>query len=157
TGATALRGPVLTHARRLGGWHVSHRIRLDEVGRGHGDDGDRIVRALQTRVAMVTKTQEDFAAIWRPVFSGGFPEDSAVAEAWARTRQLFVEEYGARLTDLQKQHMIGEMTIAWLVRALSPSASAADTERATLAQQVALWLGQFRYDLDRLYTGYYDL
>jgi hypothetical protein len=106
---------------------------------------------------MATKTQESFATIWRPVFANGCPPESAVADAWARTQRLLVARYGAGLTERQRQEMVGEMAIAWLLRAFSPSATAADTEQASLAQQAALWLGVLRYDLDRLYEGYYHL
>ncbi|MGH2585673.1 MAG: hypothetical protein ACRDJE_12235 [Dehalococcoidia bacterium] len=106
---------------------------------------------------MITKMQESFSAIWGPVFADGWPPEAAVADAWARTNQLLVEQYGADVTDEQRREMVSEMAIAWLVRALSPSATAADTERASLAQQVALWLSVLRYDLDRLYEGYYHL
>jgi hypothetical protein len=107
--------------------------------------------------AMVTQTGDRYAAIWRPVFAAGYPAESTVTEAWAQTRQMFAETYGPGLTDTQQREMAGEMTVAWLLRALSPAATAVDTERATLAQQAALWLGLCGYDLDRIYDGYYQL
>ena|SRR6266508_2100583 len=106
---------------------------------------------------MTTKTRESFCDIWRPVFAGGCPPEAAVADAWARTQQTFIEQYGAVLTARQRQEMLGEMAIAWLLRAFAPSATAADSERASLALQAALSLGVLRYDLDRVYEGYYRL
>lgn len=106
---------------------------------------------------MATTTQEPFSDIWRPVFAGGCPAEAAVADAWTRTQQLLVERYGAGLTAKRRQELAGEMAIAWLLRAFSPSATAADTERASLAVQAALSLGVLRYDLDHLYEGYYRL
>ncbi len=106
---------------------------------------------------MAAPIRESFAGIWRPVFADGCPPESAVADAWARTRALLVQQYGPRLTHEQVQSLLTEMVIAWLLRALSPSATAADTELASLAQQAALWLGALRFDLDRVYEGYYPL
>jgi hypothetical protein len=106
---------------------------------------------------MTTARRERFAAIWRPVFGAEVPSESDVAGAWASTRALLAEQYGAGLTEQRCREMAGEMAIAWLLRALAPSASAADTELASLAQQAALWLGAFPYDLDRVYEGYYRL
>jgi hypothetical protein len=122
------------------------------------DGGARAKRMMDESKAMTTKTQESYTAIWRPLFADGCPpDDAAVAAAWARTQQLFIEQYGPNLSRRQREEMACEMAIAWLLRALSPTASAEDTERATLAQQAALALGIFRYDLDRLYDGYYGL
>lgn len=127
----------------------------DGVGR---DEGRGYTPApVDESRTMVTTTQESFSAIWRPVFADGRPPEAAVAGAWVRTQQLFVDQYGAGLTEKQRREMVAEMAIAWLLRAFSPSATAADTERATLAQQAALWLDTLRYDLDRLYDGYYHL
>jgi hypothetical protein len=106
---------------------------------------------------MATTTRESFAGIWRPVFADGSPSESAVAAAWEGTQRLLAEQYGRGLSSKQLQDMVAEMAIAWLLRAFSPSATAADTELASLAQQAALWLGVFRYDLDRVYEGYYHL
>jgi hypothetical protein len=106
---------------------------------------------------MDTKTRTSFGTIWRPVFAGREPTEAEVAHAWGRTRRLFADEYGAGLTPRQAEVLLEEMAIAWLLRALSPVATAEDAERATLAQQAALWLGVLSYDLDRVYDGYYRL
>lgn len=106
---------------------------------------------------MTTQTRERFSNIWRPVFCDGCPPEPAVADAWARTQRSFIERYGAALTVHQRRGMLGEMAIASLLRALAPSATATDTERASLALQAALALGVLRYDLDRVYEGYYRL
>jgi hypothetical protein len=106
---------------------------------------------------MTTIQRERFAAIWRPVFGAEVPSELDVDRAWARTKALLSEQYGSGLTEQRCREMVGEMAIAWLLRALAPSASAADTEQASLAQQAALWLGAVPYDLARVYEGYYRL
>jgi hypothetical protein len=106
---------------------------------------------------MTTTVGETFASIWRPVFADGCPAESAAADAWARTQRLFAGEYGAGLSVRQCEEMAGEMALAWLLRAMSPRATAADTELASLAQHAALWLGMLTHDLDRVYEGYYHL
>ena len=106
---------------------------------------------------METTTQEGFAAIWRPVFVDGCPAEAAVSAAWERTRRLFADRYGPGVSERLCREMVGEMAIAWLLRALSPFATAADTELASLAQQAALSLDLCRFDLDRVFEGYYHL
>ena len=106
---------------------------------------------------MATTPPESFAAIWRPVFADCYPSDAVVATAWARTQWLLVERYDGGLAEERCREMLGELAIASVLRAFSPSATPADTELASLAQQAALWLNAIRYDLDHLYEGYYRL
>lgn len=106
---------------------------------------------------MAIMARTDFAAIWRPVFAQGVAPEHALARAWARTQQFFAQQYGSHLTEAQCQDLLEEMTVAWLLRALAPGASASDTELSTLAQQAALALGLLRYDLARVYEGYFQL
>ena len=105
---------------------------------------------------MAVLIREQFVDLWRPVFTEDSPREEAVQAAWTRTRALLDERYGPRLTDAQARHLINELVVAWLLRALSPSASVADGELSTLAQQAALWLGLLDVDLDHIFSGYFN-
>lgn len=106
---------------------------------------------------MAVSVRQAFIAIWRPVFHAGSMDDAAVQAAWSRTRNLLAALYGPALTGEQALDLLAEMTLAWLLRAMGPAASAEDTEVASLAQQAALALGALTYDLTRVYESYFRL
>ncbi len=106
---------------------------------------------------MVASVRQAFTAIWRPVFQDGAADDAAVQAAWSRTHDLLAALYGPDLTGEQARDLLAEMTLAWLLRAMAPTASAEDSDIASLAQQAALALGALTYDLSRVYEGYFRL
>lgn len=106
---------------------------------------------------MVSPVREAFNAIWQPVFRDGTPDEAAVRDAWARTRDLLAAVYGPDLSEEHMRDLLAEIALAWLLRAMSPTADAADSALASLAQQAALALGVLAYDVDRVYEGYFRL
>lgn len=106
---------------------------------------------------MVASVRQAFTAIWRPVFEDSGADDATVQAAWSRTRDLLAALYGPDLTNEQARDLLAEMTLAWLLRAMAPTARAEDSEAASLAQQAALALGALTYDLNRVYEGYFRL